>query len=429
MIRTRALLGTVCLQACTLLVGGTALAQGRQVPGSSAGGSRAIGTAREQTTEAPSIRGESREVRDVAAYESDQTIKDESRPTGTGVSLYLGLDLGAAHVNPSDKELESSKTGYHLGGKALLTLFTNEILLDLGGGFLFNQVSGAKDIEELPDRSRNEVENSSITTKSAFVEFSPRLRLGDSFQIGPVGQAYLGTDSSFALAGPEERNAVLAGISLMWSGGRDVHWRAGIQGFTDINLFEREVYIGLLNLQIGIPIIKQKTIVRDRRVLSVKDNIRRQQVERKVEKIIVKENVRFLFEEQIINFEFDKAVLSRRSDFFTAELARFLVANPDIYETITVEGHTDTRGSHEYNMKLSDERAASVRLALQRNGVPSHRIRSQGFGFTKQIDPNSTDLAHARNRRVEMAFGGVRDPNRLREAIDRIKDQVRAMSR
>jgi outer membrane protein OmpA-like peptidoglycan-associated protein len=215
----------------------------------------------------------------------------------------------------------------------------------------------------------------------------------------------------------------------MWAGGRDVLWRAGIQAFTDINLFERDVYIGLLNVQLGFPIIKQKTLVRDRRFLSVKENVRKQQVERQVEKIVVKENVRFLFEEQIINFEFDKAILSRRSDFFTAELSRFLVANPDVYETVTIEGHTDTRGSHEYNLKLSDERAAAVRLSLQRNGVPAQRIRSQGFGFTRQIDPNSTDLAHARNRRVEMAFGGVRDPNKLREAIDRIKDQVRSMAR
>jgi outer membrane protein OmpA-like peptidoglycan-associated protein len=402
---------------------------GRQVPGSTAGGSRATQSTTERTNAAPVIRGEREETRDVANYASDETIKDESRPTGTGVSIYLGLDLGIAQVLSHQKETESDKFGYHFAGKGLLTLFTNDILLDLGGGLAYNQVSGDRDVEELSDGSRSEIANPSITTTSAFLEFSPRLRLGDNVQIGPIGQDYVGTDSSFALPGAQERNAVFAGVALLWDGGNDVLWRAGVQAFTDVNLHERDVYLGMLTLQVGLPIVKQKTIVRDRRYLSVKENVRTQQVERKVDRIVIKENVRFLFEEQIINFEFDRSILSRRSEYFLSELARFLVANPGIFENVVVEGHTDTRGSHEYNMKLSDDRAASVRLALQKNGVSPGRIRSQGFGFTRQIDPNSTELAHARNRRVEMAFGGVRDPNKLREAINRIKDQVRVMPR
>jgi outer membrane protein OmpA-like peptidoglycan-associated protein len=84
--------------------------------------------------------------------------------------------------------------------------------------------------------------------------------------------------------------------------------------------------------------------------------------------------------EGVINFEYNKADL--RSDQETtntlAEFKKFLEAHPDV--KIEVEGHTDSRGSDDYNRELSDRRAASVRKWLVSSGVAEGRVTSVGKG-------------------------------------------------
>lgn len=65
--------------------------------------------------------------------------------------------------------------------------------------------------------------------------------------------------------------------------------------------------------------------------------------------------------------------------------------------TIEVGGHTDVRGSEEYNQALSERRAEAVKTELIRNGVQPQRIRAVGYGESRPI---SSD--HALNRRVEI---------------------------
>jgi len=78
---------------------------------------------------------------------------------------------------------------------------------------------------------------------------------------------------------------------------------------------------------------------------------------------------------------------------------------------LTIEGHTDGVGSHAHNMKLSDDRAASVKNWLVQNaGVSASRIATRGFGETKPVapntNPNGTDnpAGRQKNRRVEITI-------------------------
>ncbi len=84
--------------------------------------------------------------------------------------------------------------------------------------------------------------------------------------------------------------------------------------------------------------------------------------------------------EGTINFEYNRAEI--RTDDETkktlAEFKKFLDANPNV--KISVEGHTDSRGSDAYNRKLSDRRAASVRAWLLDNGIAEDRVTSVGKG-------------------------------------------------
>ncbi|MCE5265199.1 MAG: OmpA family protein [Deltaproteobacteria bacterium] len=69
---------------------------------------------------------------------------------------------------------------------------------------------------------------------------------------------------------------------------------------------------------------------------------------------------------------------------------------------IRVEGHTDSRGSDEYNMELSNRRANAVKELLVQRGIAGNRIEVFGFGKTMPVASNDTEAGRQRNRRVEI---------------------------
>nr|PZN61846.1 MAG: hypothetical protein DIU62_12980 [Pseudomonadota bacterium] len=68
--------------------------------------------------------------------------------------------------------------------------------------------------------------------------------------------------------------------------------------------------------------------------------------------------------------------------------------------TGVIEGHTDSSGSDEYNLRLSQRRAEAVMKYLVDGGVPASRLRAQGFGESQPVADNSTPEGRAQNRRV-----------------------------
>ncbi len=365
--------------------------------------------------------------------------EDFSKPSGTGLSAFLGLDSGYVNSTPTDKSRESKKTGYHLGFKGLASLFTNSMVVDVGGGYLISNLEGDKDTLESGDTT-TEISDVAIETRIGYFEFSPRVRIGRTFSLGLLGQAFFGEDGRFGPEDPlDDPNAeqtatnlatAFGGVSAVmeWMG-ESVGGRVGVQAMTDVNIAERQLMIVQLSLQVGIPIIRQKTIVERKRTHTVREKIRRKEVERVVEEVVVKEIVKFQFDSQFINFETDKARLSQKSKEFLFEVAQFLLDNPTIWGNVIVDGHTDVRGSFEYNMNLSRNRAASVREHLVASGIPPERIKSAGYGFTKPIDERNIPVAWARNRRVEMTFSKVTDPVLLRQGIERIRSKMKLNSR
>jgi outer membrane protein OmpA-like peptidoglycan-associated protein len=81
-------------------------------------------------------------------------------------------------------------------------------------------------------------------------------------------------------------------------------------------------------------------------------------------------------------------------------LAAFLNENPD--RRLLVEGHTDARGSDEFNKELSARRADAVTEALVQRGIPSERLRSVGLGEDFPVASNETAAGMQQNRRVEI---------------------------
>jgi len=68
----------------------------------------------------------------------------------------------------------------------------------------------------------------------------------------------------------------------------------------------------------------------------------------------------------------------------------------------SIEGHTDSDGSNEFNLRLSDSRAIAVKKYLVEQGIDEFRLSAMGYGESKPIDTNKTKAGKANNRRVEV---------------------------
>ncbi len=101
-------------------------------------------------------------------------------------------------------------------------------------------------------------------------------------------------------------------------------------------------------------------------------------------------------------FESNKADLQPGAARNVQQIARFMKDYPE--RTAVIEGHTDSMGDDDYNLELSRERAFAVRTALVAEGVPAHRISTQGFGEAIPVASNQTSSGRQQNRRVEIIF-------------------------
>ncbi len=103
-----------------------------------------------------------------------------------------------------------------------------------------------------------------------------------------------------------------------------------------------------------------------------------------------------------VNFEFGSAKLSAGSKEKLADFVTVLKKNPSY--NLSIEGHTDSVGSEEFNQTLSEQRAQSVYNTLLSEGLSADRMKTKGFGELKPKVANDSDRNRAINRRVELIF-------------------------
>jgi len=105
----------------------------------------------------------------------------------------------------------------------------------------------------------------------------------------------------------------------------------------------------------------------------------------------------------IIYFDYDKSDIKSEYVSVLAEHAKFLNAN--VNRKVRLEGHTDERGSREYNIGLGERRAQAVRRALLLQGVSEGQITTISYGEERPAAAGSDEEAYAKNRRVEINYG------------------------
>ena len=98
-----------------------------------------------------------------------------------------------------------------------------------------------------------------------------------------------------------------------------------------------------------------------------------------------------------------------------AKVSGIVLAYPSLH--VAVEGHTDSVGTDEYNLSLSERRAEAVREYFVQQGIPAASIEARGFGKTEPIATNDTPEGRQQNRRVELVLSGEAIGNTADEGV------------
>lgn len=134
----------------------------------------------------------------------------------------------------------------------------------------------------------------------------------------------------------------------------------------------------------------------DRQARRINESLPGAKVER------VGEGIKLTLGENSVNFDFNKATLTSKAKANLDKLVPVFKEYPDT--DIKIYGYTDSKGSDDYNLNLSSQRAAAVRSYLASKGLSNARFITVGMGEVDPLASNETDSGRAENRRVEFAI-------------------------
>ena len=106
--------------------------------------------------------------------------------------------------------------------------------------------------------------------------------------------------------------------------------------------------------------------------------------------------------QRVIYFDYDSSDI--RPQFIDILRAHASYLSSSSSASLTLDGHTDERGTREYNLALGDHRADTVRRFLLAEGVSDGRIRTMSYGEERPADPGHGEASWALNRRVELIY-------------------------
>ncbi len=285
---------------------------------------------------------------------------------------------GAGYASVSGSEFTSNPDGAQLSLGGLVSYMTPRWAFDAGVGAVRTELNGST-----TDGNKIHFKNT-----SANLELSPRYRVGERWQVGPVANILYSADAaSYASANDAYRYAVMVGPKLAyeWPWG-NLAARAFLQATTDLNISERQITTAMVGLQIGLPWGGSSDSVRISQAAPTR-NV-----------------VRVSLPASAIRYQSGSTQLNARGNAIVAEMAAYLKSHAHDWQTIEVAGHADRRGSYAINKKISENRAKGVKAALAAQGLPQNKIQAIGYSFTEPVMSENSAQAHAANRRVEVVI-------------------------
>ncbi len=253
---------------------------------------------------------------------------------------------------------------------------------------------------------------SRVRIRSGRLDFSPRYRVGAGWQVGPIATLNFGTDTGIdAIDRP-------TGLSTVYGGAKSTYdvanWgrfpvQAWAELLTALSSGRRDDFTILIGMRIGLPVfVESQTSSLVAAALPAVLVTSKASPRRDVRLVLDNEKVYF-------------GTASTRLKPAVAEALRLagaiLATDQEAWASVEVEGHADNRGSKVLNDRLSKKRAFSVKDVLIQNGMRDEKIRVVAYGFSRPADPANGPEAWAHNRRVEMTFKDVKDPELLLNAL------------
>lgn len=314
------------------------------------------------------------------------------------LSVGAGLSVGFLGSTAEDLQFDETLWGPAFRGALTPSLLTEDFVFDLSLSWQYSRLSG--------DSIRENISTSVVnTTRSAVVSFHPKWRANSRWEFGPLAEVFVGAENPFGQAvDVNEPYPVTLGIAAFYRitpETSDTWVRVGLLAGTDITLPSRQLGYALVQFDVSVPL----------RFLGGR-------VEKEIQ---IEERVNFMLDDQLIHFEFNERKMSERSELFLRELAEQLKIHESLFGSLRIEGHTDSRGTLEYNDELSEGRAQTVRAVMLSAGLAEDKLEARGYGERQLIVTGETDADHAVNRRVELAFSEVTDAKKLREIITTVK--------
>ncbi len=322
--------------------------------------------------------------------------------------LFVGADGGYQYTS-SDAAAELSKNGYQLDAKGLVSYSWKDVTVDGGGGWFYNYgVGNASGGTVLRDR---------LTMKAGFARLAGRYRFTPRWEAGLLNHILFGADTRFQTTLAAEKNVNwLTGVEAVYR----IPFKFPVQlsgaFLTDVTIPDRQVYQFLFGVQVGFPFLtypKEATPTPTPTPTPAPTAVPSPTptVAPPVTVIIRT----YSFDLQRIQFDFNKADIRPVSMPMLQELGGFLAQHPDAWDKLTVEGHTDNRGTAAYNQGLSERRAENVRKVLIAQGVKESSVTSVGYGLSKPLLRENTREARRQNRRVEFKVEGIHKPDLVDE--------------
>lgn len=112
-----------------------------------------------------------------------------------------------------------------------------------------------------------------------------------------------------------------------------------------------------------------------------------------------------LLNQKVVHFAYDDYNISAQDQRVLNVHAKHMLEHPNL--ALQINGHTDERGSRDYNIALGANRANSVSRYLETKGVPSNRLSSVSYGKEQPISLESNEAAWSQNRRAELQYSDL----------------------
>jgi outer membrane protein OmpA-like peptidoglycan-associated protein len=223
--------------------------------------------------------------------------------------------------------------------------------------------------------------------------------------VGPIAQFLFGTNVSFSALDTEKVN-LLAGLTAVHRWDYRFPLRAQVSALTDLTISNRQIWLFTAGVQVGWNLKKMPKVF-----TAGLSRSERESGEQSIS-----------FNSDVIFFEVNSDKIRPGSRAKLLEFGQFLQENHDLWTTLEVLGHTDNTGPYEYNLELSERRAATVRQVLLEGGqLPASDIKSLGMSFSQPRMLGATEEARKQNRRVELKFSSTKSLEAIRKKLKQLR--------